>query len=163
MFSLISAESAYLSHNQNNHIFEKKRIFGSKICSRGAKSCPIRIARSSQYHINLPYKPTNLIFGFRNINFLLKIFSTFFISDKKSTEIVSESSVILYPYVEEIIKELEKMGQKICYVTSSKNDPIFKMRIFFLSCTSSNFFAIGDINANSKYNICKIPSAFDNI
>ena len=47
--------------------------------------------------------------------------------DERSIVFYSESSVILYPYVEEIIKELEKRNQKICYVTSSKNDPIFKM------------------------------------
>ena len=46
--------------------------------------------------------------------------------DERSIVFYSESSVILYPYVEEIIKELEKRDQKICYVTSSKDDPIFK-------------------------------------
>ena len=46
--------------------------------------------------------------------------------DERSIVFYSESSVILYPYVEEIINELEKRDQKICYVTSSKNDPIFK-------------------------------------
>ena len=46
--------------------------------------------------------------------------------DERSIVFYSESSVILYPYVEEIINELGKRDQKICYVTSSKNDPIFK-------------------------------------
>ena len=39
---------------------------------------------------------------------------------------IQKVRVILYPYVEEIINELGKRDQKICYVTSSKNDPIFK-------------------------------------
>ena len=46
--------------------------------------------------------------------------------DERSIVFYSESSVILYPYAEELINELEKRGQKICYVTSSKDDPIFK-------------------------------------
>jgi len=46
--------------------------------------------------------------------------------DERSIVFYSESSVLLYPYVEQIIKELEKRDQKICYVTSSKDDPIFK-------------------------------------
>ena len=46
--------------------------------------------------------------------------------DERLIVFYSESSVILYPYVEEIINELGKRDQKICYVTSSKNDPIFK-------------------------------------
>ena len=38
-FLLISAESADLLHNPKNHFFEKKtRFFGSKMCSREAKS-----------------------------------------------------------------------------------------------------------------------------
>ena len=45
---------------------------------------------------------------------------------ERSIVFYSESSVILYPYAEELINELEKRGQKICYVTSSKDDPIFK-------------------------------------
>ena len=45
--------------------------------------------------------------------------------DERSIVFYSESSVILYPYAEELINELEKRGQKICYVTSSKDDPIF--------------------------------------
>ena len=57
--------------------------------------------------------------------------------DERSIVFYSESSVILYPYVEEIIKELEKRDQKICYVTSSKDDPIFKnenknIRVFYI-------------------------------
>ena len=46
--------------------------------------------------------------------------------DERSIVFYSESSVLLYPHVEQIIKELEKRDQKICYVTSSKDDPIFK-------------------------------------
>ena len=46
--------------------------------------------------------------------------------DERSIVFYSESSVILYPYAEELINELEKRDQKICYVTSSKDDPIFK-------------------------------------
>ena len=46
--------------------------------------------------------------------------------DERSIVFYSENSVLLYPYVEQIIKELEKRDQKICYVTSSKDDPIFK-------------------------------------
>ncbi len=44
IFSLISADPADLSHNQKIIFLKKMRIFGSKICSRGAKSGPIRIA-----------------------------------------------------------------------------------------------------------------------
>ena len=66
--------------------------------------------------------------------------------DERSIVFYSESSVILYPYVEEIIKELEKRDQKICYVTSSKDDPIFKnenknIRVFY----------IGDGSIRSKF------------
>jgi len=49
--------------------------------------------------------------------------------DERSIVFYSESSVLLYPYAEQIIKELEKRDQKICYVTSSKDDPIFKNKI----------------------------------
>ena len=57
--------------------------------------------------------------------------------DERSIVFYSESSVILYPYVEEIIKELEKRDQKICYVTSSKDDPILKnenknIKVFYI-------------------------------
>ena len=45
IFSLISAESADLSHNQKNHIFEKNVFFGSKICSRRVKTGSIRKPR----------------------------------------------------------------------------------------------------------------------
>ena len=46
IFSLISAESADLSTNQRNHIFEKKMaIFESKMCSRRARTASICIAR----------------------------------------------------------------------------------------------------------------------
>ena len=37
--------------------------------------------------------------------------------DERSIVFYSESSVILYPYVEEVINELKKRDQKICYVT----------------------------------------------
>ena len=66
--------------------------------------------------------------------------------DERSIVFYSESSVILYPYVEEIIKELEKMGQKICYVTSSKNDPIFKME-----SKNIKIFYIGDGSVKYKF------------
>ena len=46
--------------------------------------------------------------------------------DDRSIVFYSESSVILYPYAEEIIRELQNRNQKICYLTSSKNDPILK-------------------------------------
>ena len=36
--------------------------------------------------------------------------------DERSIVFYSESSVILYPYVEEIIRELQNRDQKICYV-----------------------------------------------
>ena len=49
--------------------------------------------------------------------------------DERSIVFYSESSVLLYPYAEQIIKELEKRDQKICYLTSSKDDPIFKNKI----------------------------------
>ena len=37
--------------------------------------------------------------------------------DERSIVFYSESSVLLYPYAEKIIKELEKRDQKICYLT----------------------------------------------
>ena len=46
--------------------------------------------------------------------------------DERSIVFYSESSVILYPYVEEIIRDLQNRDQKICYLTSSKDDPILK-------------------------------------
>ena len=45
IFSLISADPADLSKNENCHILEKITIFESNMCSRGAKSGPMRIAR----------------------------------------------------------------------------------------------------------------------
>ena len=57
--------------------------------------------------------------------------------DERSIVFYSESSVILYPYVEEIIRELQNRNQKICYVTSSKDDPILKnenknIKVFYI-------------------------------
>ena len=57
--------------------------------------------------------------------------------DERSIVFYSESSVILYPYVEEIIRELQNRNQKICYLTSSKNDPILKnenknIKVFYI-------------------------------
>ena len=57
--------------------------------------------------------------------------------DERSIVFYSESSVLLYPYVEQIIKELEKRDQKICYVTSSKTDPVLKseyknIKVFYI-------------------------------
>ena len=45
IFLLISADPADLSKNQKNHFSKKITIFGSKMCSRGAKSGSIGIAR----------------------------------------------------------------------------------------------------------------------
>ena len=45
IFLLISAESADLSHNQKNHIFEKNAIFESKIYCRGPKTGSIGTPR----------------------------------------------------------------------------------------------------------------------
>ena len=68
--------------------------------------------------------------------------------DERSIVFYSESSVILYPYVEEIIRELQNRDQKVCYLTSSKDDPILKnknenVRVFYI-CDSElekmNFF-----------------------
>ena len=64
--------------------------------------------------------------------------------DERSIVFYSESSVILYPYVEEIINELEKRDQKICYVTSSRNDPILKNK-------GIKTFYIGDGSARTKF------------
>ena len=57
--------------------------------------------------------------------------------DERSIVFYSESSVILYPYVEEIIRELQNKNQKICYLTSSKHDPILKnesknIKVFYI-------------------------------
>ena len=64
--------------------------------------------------------------------------------DERSIVFYSESSVILYPYVEAIINELEKRDQKICYVTSSKNDPVLKNK-------EIKTFYIGDGSARTKF------------
>jgi len=66
--------------------------------------------------------------------------------DERSIVFYSESSVILYPYAEELINELEKRGQKICYVTSSKDDPIFKNENKKIKS-----FYIGDGSAKYKF------------
>ena len=68
--------------------------------------------------------------------------------DERSIVFYSESSVILYPYVEEIIRELQNRDQKICYLTSSKDDPILKnknknIRVFYIGDSEiekMNFF-----------------------
>ena len=68
--------------------------------------------------------------------------------DERSMVFYSESSVILYPYVEEIIRELQNRNQKICYVTSSKDDPILKnenknIKVFYIGDSEiekMNFF-----------------------
>ena len=57
--------------------------------------------------------------------------------DERSIVFYSESSVILYPYVEEVIRELQNRDQKICYLTSSKHDPILKnesknIKVFYI-------------------------------
>ena len=64
--------------------------------------------------------------------------------DERSIVFYSESSVILYPYVEEVINELKKRDQKICYVTSSKNDPVLKNK-------EIKTFYIGDGSARTKF------------
>jgi YidC/Oxa1 family membrane protein insertase len=66
--------------------------------------------------------------------------------DERSIVFYSESSVLLYPYVEQIIKELEKRDQKICYVTSSKDDPIFKNKN-----KNIKTFYIGDGSVKYKF------------
>ena len=68
--------------------------------------------------------------------------------DERSIVFYSESSVILYPYVEEIIRELQNRDQKVCYLTSSKDDPILKnknenVRVFYIGDSElgkMNFF-----------------------
>ncbi len=68
--------------------------------------------------------------------------------DERSIVFYSESSVILYPYVEEIIRELQNIDQKVCYLTSSKDDPILKsknenVRVFYIGDSElekMNFF-----------------------
>ena len=72
--------------------------------------------------------------------------------DERLIVFYSESSVILYPYVEEIINELEKRDQKICYVTSSKNDPIFKnenksVRVFYIGDGSVKYKFFWELKA----------------
>ena len=66
--------------------------------------------------------------------------------DERSIVFYSESTVLLYPYAEQIIKELEKRDQKICYVTSSKDDPIFKNEN-----KKIKVFYIGDGSIRSKF------------
>ncbi len=68
--------------------------------------------------------------------------------DERSIVFYSENSVILYPYVEEIIRELQNRDQKVCYLTSSKDDPILKnknknIRVFYIGDSEiekMNFF-----------------------
>ena len=68
--------------------------------------------------------------------------------DERSIVFYSESSVILYPYVEEIIRDLQNRDQKVCYLTSSKDDPILKnknknIRVFYIGDSEiekMNFF-----------------------
>ena len=68
--------------------------------------------------------------------------------DERSIVFYSESSVVLYPYVEEIIRELQNKSQKICYLTSRKDDPIYKnqnenIRVFYIGDSElekMNFF-----------------------
>ena len=66
--------------------------------------------------------------------------------DERSIVFYSESSVLLYPYVEQIIEELGKREQKICYVTSSKDDPILKNEN-----KNIKVFYIGDGSVRSKF------------
>ena len=54
----------------------------------------------------------------------------------------------MYPYVEEVIRELQNRDQKVCYLTSSKDDPILKnknenVRVFYIGDSElekMNFF-----------------------
>ena len=71
IFSLISADPADLSYIKKIIFPKKSMSFRSKICSREAKSGSMGIARQSRVRINIPYKPTDLIFGFWNMTFLL--------------------------------------------------------------------------------------------
>ena len=98
IFSLISADPADLFHIQKNHFSKKKNtIFGSKMCSRGAKSGSIGIARQSRVRINIPYKPTNLIFGFWNIKFLLTFCLTMWLQVVKQN--VSKNFIFQNPKI----------------------------------------------------------------
>ena len=87
IFSLISAD---LSKSQKNHIFENL----SKIGSRDVKMGPIRKRGQSQVRINIPYKPTNIIFRYENMKFLL-IFSVTS-SAKIAKENISKNFIFLY-------------------------------------------------------------------
>ena len=68
--------------------------------------------------------------------------------DERSIVFYSESSVVLYPYVEEMIQELQNMNQKICYLTSRNDDPILQnknenIRVFYIGDSEiekMNFF-----------------------
>ena len=80
--------------------------------------------------------------------------------DERSIVFYSESSVILYPYVEEIIRELQNRDQKICYLTSSKHDPILKnesknIKVFYIGDSEIEkmkfFFKIKGKGANYDY------------
>ena len=83
--------------------------------------------------------------------------------DERSIVFYSESSVILYPYVEEMIRELQKRDQKICYLTSSKDDPVFKnesknIKVFYIGDSEiekmkfwkANAFVRDGTRANAK-------------
>ena len=72
--------------------------------------------------------------------------------DERSIVFYSESSVILYPYVEEIIRELQNRNQKICYVTSSKDDPILKnenknIKVFYIGDGSAKYKFFWELKA----------------
>ena len=64
--------------------------------------------------------------------------------EQRSIVFYSESSVFLYPYAEQIINELQKSSQNICYVTSSKEDPV-------LNNKKIKTFCIGDGPARTKF------------
>ena len=70
-FSKISGEGG--GHLEWNPLMQKKiiMIFWPKICSKRARIGPTAKSLYSQVRINIPYKPTNLIFGFWNMNFLI--------------------------------------------------------------------------------------------
>ena len=95
IFSLISADPADLSKSQKNHIFEKKNaIFSSKIGSRDVKTGPIGKRGQSIVRINIPYKPTNIIFRYGNMTFVL-IFSLTILAELV-TENISKNFIFSY-------------------------------------------------------------------
>ena len=90
----MSVDSANLSKSQKNHILKKSQFFLSKIGSRDVKTGPIGKRGQSQVRINIPYKPTNIIFRYENMTFLL-IFSLTILAELV-TENISKNFIFLY-------------------------------------------------------------------